>query len=378
MHNKRTAHRRVLEFWTDGWSLINTVWSGGDMDWELWGTYSVGDHLRKHAFVADILLYDRLVIPIPPESDSGEQQRWRDMGWVPDRQFHLLELLGKERAIRVPWTNSHRQSWELRYRDALSAQRRGLEKAKLRSQMADAAATDVTRALKARSAFDWDNFNKRGGQPEEVDQLAHFTTRELLVDWSNMKNDTRLFMGLPPVQVDAVVAYGSYSAFSEENQVLSSDSNIKPSSLSLNLFGWEFLVPNDSKQSEDDLLKQALELASLDETKRHREVFHRWRRDMVLAGKTGDEMVKDLEDAISQYREAIRKSKIITGVKYAFAVVSAGLGVAAVAVPPLGIPAAFAGLGSFVVGELAHGEVAQHLKIAAMFYDTRKQFGWYS
>jgi hypothetical protein len=33
---------------------------------ELWGTFSVKDHLRERAFVAEVLLYDRLVIPRPP------------------------------------------------------------------------------------------------------------------------------------------------------------------------------------------------------------------------------------------------------------------------------------------------------------------------
>ena len=34
---------------------------------EVWGTFSVADHLREQAFVADILLYDRLVILVPPD-----------------------------------------------------------------------------------------------------------------------------------------------------------------------------------------------------------------------------------------------------------------------------------------------------------------------
>lgn len=31
---------------------------------ELWGTFSEGDHLREQAFVADLLLYVRLVVPV--------------------------------------------------------------------------------------------------------------------------------------------------------------------------------------------------------------------------------------------------------------------------------------------------------------------------
>ena len=32
---------------------------------EVWAAYSVRDHLGKKPFVADVMLYDRLVIPTP-------------------------------------------------------------------------------------------------------------------------------------------------------------------------------------------------------------------------------------------------------------------------------------------------------------------------
>jgi hypothetical protein len=42
---------------------------------ETWGTFSVTDHLGRRAFVADVILYDRLVIPVP---DAEER---RLAGW---------------------------------------------------------------------------------------------------------------------------------------------------------------------------------------------------------------------------------------------------------------------------------------------------------
>ena len=57
---------------------------------EVWGTYSVRDHLREHPWAADVLLYDRLVVPVPPEPgdprDPAEWARWQDNGWQPGRQ----------------------------------------------------------------------------------------------------------------------------------------------------------------------------------------------------------------------------------------------------------------------------------------------------
>jgi hypothetical protein len=35
----------------------------------LWGCYSVADHCMPRPFVADLLLYDCLVIPVPSDDD---------------------------------------------------------------------------------------------------------------------------------------------------------------------------------------------------------------------------------------------------------------------------------------------------------------------
>jgi len=45
------------------------------VDPEFWGTFSVADHRRRRAFVADVLLYDRVAIPVPDGAD--EVERWR-------------------------------------------------------------------------------------------------------------------------------------------------------------------------------------------------------------------------------------------------------------------------------------------------------------
>jgi hypothetical protein len=52
------------------------------MSKQVWGTYSVKDHCDPNAFVAEVMLYDRLVIPVPP--DDKERARWRKAGWQPE------------------------------------------------------------------------------------------------------------------------------------------------------------------------------------------------------------------------------------------------------------------------------------------------------
>jgi hypothetical protein len=242
--------------------------------------------------------------------------------------------------------------------------------------MAEAAAADVKRTLEARRDFDWEGYGKRGGRPEEIDGLAHFTNRDLLRDWSNMRNDSLLFMGLPPVEVDAVAAYGSYQAFSKDHHIGLAEIDSTPPTNLLNVFGWEFLVPNDSELSDEDLLKQALEIASLEETKKHRRSFHEWRRDVILSGRSPQEASEEMEEIIQDYRSAVDRSKIPTVAKYAFAVVSAAADIAALVFPPLAAGSIFATLGS-LVSESVEGEVSENLKIAAMFHEARKRFGWY-
>ncbi|HEY6421814.1 MAG TPA: hypothetical protein VIY28_00930, partial [Pseudonocardiaceae bacterium] len=53
-----------------------------------------------------MLLYDRLVIPVPPQLDgpegSVEWQRWSNNGWQPRRQAELISILG-DAAYPISW-----------------------------------------------------------------------------------------------------------------------------------------------------------------------------------------------------------------------------------------------------------------------------------
>src|SRR5271168_359035 len=101
---------------------------GGDAKLQHWGTYSVRDHIGSRAFVADVLLFDKLVIPRPATEQellaeggqsAGEDQleHWRRMKWKPDRQRELLDILGEfDLAIELPWGVQARQDWRTVYR----------------------------------------------------------------------------------------------------------------------------------------------------------------------------------------------------------------------------------------------------------------------
>src|SRR4051794_33665400 len=72
------------------------------MSRERWGTFSVKDHVGKSPFAAEVLMYDRLVIPRP--ADAAERSRWSQEGWDPDRLESLLDVL-QGCAVTVQWND---------------------------------------------------------------------------------------------------------------------------------------------------------------------------------------------------------------------------------------------------------------------------------
>jgi hypothetical protein len=40
--------------------------------YQLWGTFSVMDHAREGTFLAEVVMYDRLVIPVPPDPEHAK------------------------------------------------------------------------------------------------------------------------------------------------------------------------------------------------------------------------------------------------------------------------------------------------------------------
>src|SRR5258706_11604002 len=94
--------------------------------YEMWGTFSVMDHLREGAFLAEVIMYDRLVIPIPPDPERAENsedrvfaeqqwKRWEEVEkWNPKRQKILLDIL-KPVAVPVEWTRQRHLHWAAEY-----------------------------------------------------------------------------------------------------------------------------------------------------------------------------------------------------------------------------------------------------------------------
>lgn len=268
-----------------------------NQDWQLWGTFSVADHLRKRAFVADVLIYDRLLIPVPVPEDI---ERWESRDWRPDQQRQIIEVLKEgdpSRVQEIPWTGR----WEEEF-------------AERKEKLAAAAAHDVSEIQDAKRA--------------NPNTLGQYLERLFLVDYRNRTGGDGILQGVPPMEVGVVPAYGSIDDFirgfdaAEINEIQG-----RPDRL-LGGFVWPFAVPADSKRSDLDLLRRAVDFANREEVHNYRMAFHRWRRDMLMHGFTTDSALEQLRDQTAVYASWVRRQGVRTIASGACLVAGVGAGVA--------------------------------------------------
>jgi hypothetical protein len=327
----------------------------------LWGTFSVIDHTRHQPFIADVLLYDRLVIPVPNGPD--EVERWRGLHRDPDLQNRLLDIVG-DLAVKIPWSLQLHDTWAKQYAED--------------DAPGDGSETDVRDGVAQAVEFDANNIEmaRRNSPPPgqqsqaagNPDDPAFMLTRMVLADEIGSRKDQALLAGIPRAdEVKAVVAYGSYSRFKADRGTLSREP--ATGGQPVLTFGWPFLVPSDSHRTDDDLLREAVELAHADEIAEWRAAVQRWQRNAFIEGKSDVEARTEMEELMRQYAAAARKRQIRLQSRWAFAVSAAAAGAAAVAFPPLGIPAALFGLGAL----LPSGKMPKNLSAAAMFHEASRR-----
>lgn len=312
------------------------------MAFETWGTFSVADHLAPRAFVADVLLYDRLVIPVPV---GKERERWEELGREPevlDTKLRILQEPGrkdpeKSLVVRLDWTEEYRWWLDNRYPK---------ERARARLAYAKDAAGD----------------------------LHHMFDRQILAR-EDLPEPTE------DVIREVVPAYVSYEAMAAElkPRQATAKAPAEPDSRLAGVVGWEFFVPSDAGMSDDDLLAESVRLVQSKRFRKARADFHEWRKTAAELGATPEAARADLEQRLETYQKETARARVRTGTRYGFALVggTAGL-VAAVAIPPLGIAAAALTLVQLGVeiGFAYGGDLGTEGAPAAMFHDARKHFGW--
>lgn len=290
---------------------------------QVWATFSVKDHLLPSAFVTEVMLYDRLVIPIPPD-DKDQLQRWEKESWDPLQQKKLLDILG-DRAYTVPWTEERREKWRTRY----------------------GAGTD---------------FERESG------------------DWAFEASRTELTCGLPRhiTGIQAVQNYNSLTTLEEDLNLRQSDYPLSYGTVTA-ILGHEFLIPCDPRMSHEDLLITAVKLSSEPIYKHKRASFWRWQREFFNdKGFTDlsaiEYAVNEMQTLLEEEKTYIQKKKIKTGLKYVFLIGSLTLGLFGGPLTPVGIGGAFISVGQFLSERLF--SESREIKPVSLFHDARKHFGW--
>jgi hypothetical protein len=291
---------------------------------QVWGTFSVKDHTRPGAFITDVMLYDRLVLAIPP--DVEERARWEAEGWQPGRLEALLAILG-DRAVPVRWDERRQLAWRTR-------------------------------------------FEAGKGVAEETPDYAFGTTR------------TELTCGLPP-HVTGVQAVPSYSSLDEAKAELglrsSMEGQLYPGGAAVSILAHEFLVPNDPDDRDDNCLRAAVEIASDPSYRRKRTAFWNWLREYfddknMCHPRAIRDAVEEMEALLAEQRELVRKSRVKTIAKYAFAIGGTAASFAAAGPTALAFAGSFVSLGGFLADRLvAEPEMPRQV---ALIHDMRKHFGW--
>jgi hypothetical protein len=290
------------------------------MPLEVWGTFSVADHKRPRAFVADVLLYDRLVIPVPPPDDV---KTWSANGWEPEELSTRLEILGSDLARTVSWDAAQRAQFSAqRTKERDLARQRAAE----RFQMTDAVGFD-SEIIRSQRAAD-----------PNVDPM--YVTRLVLKDHANRKRDREFFERHPDVYVDALAAYPSFDTFRQEIEVETLSTVDQVDEQVAAIFGWEFFVPDDPTLSDEDLLEEAASLARGKEFRSKRAAFHEWRRELLEHGGDAQTAYADMERMIDSYREETSKARTKTRLLNAFTIAGGAATLAASFLFPQSAPQA--------------------------------------
>lgn len=309
---------------------------------EVWGTYSVRDHLQEHPWAADVLLYDRLVIPVPPapgsSEDPAEWARWQANGWEPERQQELLTVLG-ERAYPVPWTPFLRQQWSDLHAESVAGLARQL-----------------------------------GADAHRPTAADPYLATAMVVGQQDL-----------PSRVTAVTAVATYrSAADLEDAVqlrkLDPRDPLPAGQLTV-VIGREFLAPDPAQFPDDrDLLRAALDIED-DDVRRRRAAYWRWQREFLRDGMFVDQdsisaAVEEMEDLIADEQRAVRRSHVRLITLFALVTATATATLFAGPLAPVALTAAFLSVGQFAASEAFGAMEPRQPSPAGLLITARKELGW--
>jgi len=288
------------------------------MTLERWGSLSVTDHIDVQALTANVLLYDRLIVPVlEGQPDRDERAYWLTHGWQPDLQQQRLEQLG-ELAVKRPWDRHRRKLFTTRF-------------AQLDAEKADAAAAlQMTRRILAQ------------------EPVVH-----------------------PPGVhgVEVVAAYSSLAGLRQDFDVRSAEDNQAAQAL---LITRRLMVPMEP--DPEDSLKAAVELSKKPEFRACRNELFEWQASPRIQRLDPAAAVSHLVDLVGAYNQQVEAACSNRDLKFAFTILGAGLGF--LTGGPVGA-AAGAALSLIQFATLDRKPVvdAADLRPFAMFHDMEVKLG---
>jgi hypothetical protein len=312
---------------------------------ERWGTFSVRDHVTAAPFVSDVLIYDRLVIPIPDPNNPESERSWADRGYRPDDQRRCLDILGVKTdwkdglALTVPWDSSK----EERFRTRMNA-----------------AAALTAQKNSPKATYYMDPFAM---------------TRELNA------GEFRPALPADVTKAWAVAAYPSAAAFREDLAASHRMAGIAPGEDRRSQLAFElrhrFLTP-ERPDPDHEMLKRAADLSRKDDFRRKRALFYAWQENIIENEIDDEKAIRELEQLLDDYNKATQKAfgEVIAKAVFTTLAIGVGIGGAAVAGGLAGLAAAGgAGLiefGRFWAFDRKPKIDDGDLNAAAMIHDAEK------
>lgn len=299
---------------------------------ERWGTFSVADHLRPRSFVAEVLLYDRLVVPCP--STAEERARWFAKEWKPDRLEAKLDALPDDMVVRVPWNQYAQERYKSR--------------------------VDAAKSV----SFDGGHIVAEQGKVDAFHMTRMILAQECL---------PKLPAGV--TKVWALAAYPSLLAYKEDQTAAVQSARQETLAMVLT---HKFFVPESKGKSDNELLAQAIELARRDDFREKRAKFHRWQEDIIEQQIQLNEAVAEMEDHLKQFEVIARKARVDVYWKFAFMAIPAAIGMATAGT---GVPLVIAGASGLVsIAAFARFDRKPNIDAgdcdaAAMIHDVQQHFG---
>ena len=309
------------------------------MSIERWGAFSVVDHRDARKLAADVLLYDRLVLPAPPDWD---RERWLKNKWDPEGLDRRLKQLG-DRAIAATWDLERQKQWEEKF-TALRNDARDIN-----------AALHITRRVLAEHGRDY-----RPSGVAAVEVISAYQSEDDFVE---------LGPGNPERSANSMLDF---------------------------LIAQRLVVPED--EDPERALERALELCEDGTYIRRRKRFHEWQRQILSHGILPADAAAELSQLVREYNESVKKVKGSFRVETAMlvgglsvAALAAFAGVAPTMVAAIGI-GALKGAQVVSIGNAALGAVLQitrHVRnrkepdagardfSGAMFHQIEADLGWH-